>query len=76
VRPSEIGNAPVATRQVRQNLPARWVSQSGKSSVQRSRRIFNHLVNYLTESFEYANIFLQKLDLSVCFAGLPRIDNV
>jgi hypothetical protein len=43
---------------VRQDLPARWISQRGKSSAQRSRRIFNHLVNYLAESLQRANIFL------------------
>jgi hypothetical protein len=59
VRPGEVGNAPVAARQVRQNLPARGIGQRGKSSVQRSRRIFNHLVNYLAESLRRANIFLQ-----------------
>jgi hypothetical protein len=58
VRPSEIGNAPVATRQMRQNLPARWIGQRGKSSIQCSRGIFNHLVNYLAESFQRATFFL------------------
>jgi hypothetical protein len=58
MRPGEIGNARVAPRQVRQDLPARWISQRGKSSAQRSRRIFNHLVNYLAESLQRANIFL------------------
>jgi hypothetical protein len=47
VRLSEVGNAPVALSEVGQDLPARGISQRGKSSVQRSRRIFNHLVNYL-----------------------------
>src|SRR6266702_839182 len=76
VRPGEVGNAPVATRQVRQNLPARGIGQRGESFVQCSRGIFNHLVNYLAASFEYANLFLQKPDLSVCFTGLPTIDNM
>jgi hypothetical protein len=49
VRPGEVGDAPVAQRQVRQNLTARWIGQRGKSSVQRSRRIFNHLVKYLSK---------------------------
>ena len=64
MRPGEVGNAPVAPRQVRQNLPPRWISQRGESSVQRSRRILNHLVNYLAEALESANIFsdnMQKL---------------
>ena len=59
MRPGEVGNASVATRQVRQNLPARRIGQRGKSPVQRSRRIFNHLVNYLAESLRRANIFLE-----------------
>ena len=65
MRPGEVGNAPVATRQVRQNLPARGIGQRGKSSVQRSRRIFNHLVNYLAESLRRANIFLQFAEASI-----------
>jgi hypothetical protein len=81
VRPSEVGNAPVATRQVRQNLPARGIGQRCKSSIQCSRGIFNHLVNYLAASLQRATFFsydLQKPDLGVCFAGLPilkRIDD-
>ena len=31
--PGKIRNAPVAARQMRQNLPARWVGQRGESSV-------------------------------------------
>jgi hypothetical protein len=46
-------------RQVRQNLPARGISQRGKSAVQCSRRIFNHMVNYLAESLEGANTFFR-----------------
>jgi hypothetical protein len=41
-----------------ENLPARWIGQRGKSSVQRSRRIFNHLVNYLAALLQRANFFL------------------
>jgi len=58
MRPGEVGNAPVAPRQVCQNLPARGIGQRGKSSVQRPGRIFNHLVNYLATSSQRANIFL------------------
>ena len=57
MRPGEVGNAPVAPRQVGQNLPARGIGQRGKSSVQRPRSIFNHLVNYLATSSQRANIF-------------------
>jgi hypothetical protein len=57
VRPGELGNAPVPLCQVRQNLPARGISQGGKSSVQRSRRIFNHLVNCLAQPLQPASIF-------------------
>jgi hypothetical protein len=46
---------------MRQNLPARGISQRGKSSVQCSRRIFNHLVNYLAASLQRANIFCYNL---------------
>ncbi len=60
MRPGEVGNASVAARQVRQNLPARGIGQRGKSSVQRSRRIFNHLVNYLAASLQRANIFFLR----------------
>ncbi len=59
MRLGEVGNASVAARQVRQNLPARGIGQRGKSSIQCSRRIFNHLVNYLAESLRRANIVLQ-----------------
>src|SRR4029453_12472841 len=65
VRPSEVGNAPVTPRQVRQNLPAGWISQGGESFVQCSRRILNHLVNYLAKSFECANFFCRSL-ISAC----------
>ena len=82
MRPGEIGDAPVATRQVRQNLSARWIGQRGKSSIQCSRGIFNHLVNYLAAGLQPCKHFfvtLQKPDLGVCFAGLPilkRTDDV
>src|SRR5258707_199119 len=80
MRPGEVGNASIAARQVRQNLTARGIGQCSKSSVQCSRRIFNHLVNYLAESLRRANIFYnsQKPRLGVWFAGLPilkRIEN-
>ena len=68
MRPGEVGNASVAARQVRQNLPARGIGQRGKSSVQRSRRIFNHLVNYLAESLERANYFL-----TICRSREPTL---
>ena len=61
MRPGEVGNASVAARQVRQNLPARGIGQRGKSSVQRSRRIFNHLVNYLAESLRTCKHFFNNL---------------
>jgi hypothetical protein len=63
VRAGKVGDAPVAPRQMRQDLPARWISQRGKSSVQRFRRIFNHLVNYLAESPQRANIFLLRFGI-------------
>jgi hypothetical protein len=47
VGPGKIGNASVASRKVCKDLPAGRVSQRSKSPVQRSRRIFNHLVKYL-----------------------------
>jgi hypothetical protein len=50
MRLGEVGNASVATRQMRQNLTARGIGQRRKNSVQPSGRIFNHLVNYLAES--------------------------
>src|SRR5258707_11035657 len=61
VRPGEVGDAPVATRQMRQNLPARGIGQRGKSSVQCSRGIFNHLVNYLAASLQRATFFSYNL---------------
>ena len=63
MRSREIGHALVAPGQMRQDSPASWISQRGESLVQRSRRIFNHLVNYLAELMRRANIFgynLQK----------------
>jgi hypothetical protein len=38
-------------------MTARWIGKRGKSSAQRSRRIFNHLVKYLAQSFERAKHF-------------------
>src|SRR5215472_13589124 len=58
VRAGEVSNAPVAPGQVRQNLPTRRICQRGESSVQRSRGIFNHMVKYLAEPLQSANIFL------------------
>jgi hypothetical protein len=49
---------------VRQNLTARGMGQCSKSSVQCSRRIFNHMVNYLAESLQRANLFLQFVEAS------------
>src|SRR6266403_491362 len=65
VRPGEIGNAPVAPRQVRQNLPARGIGQRSESFVQCSRGIFNHLVNYLAASFEVQTFFCRS-PISAC----------
>ena len=75
---SEIGNASVAPSQVRQNLSARRISERSESSIQRGGRIFNHLVNYLTESSLCANIFLASRSRSrggVCLKRLclPRM---
>ena len=58
MRAGKVGNASVTPRQVRQNLPARRISQRGKSSVQPSRRMLNHLVKYLAEPLQRSNIFL------------------
>ena len=76
-----MGHALIAPGEVSENPPARRIRERGEGSIQLSGGIFNHLVNYLAESFECANIFynLQKPDLGLCFAGLPilkRIDNV
>ncbi len=57
MRSSEVGNTSIALSQVRQNLSARRISERSESSIQRGGRIFNHLVNYLTESSLCANIF-------------------
>jgi hypothetical protein len=58
VRPCEICHASVAPGEMGQDPPARWISQRGKSSVQCSRRIFNHLVNYLAELCNAQPFFL------------------
>jgi hypothetical protein len=47
--PGEIGNPPVAPRQVGQNPPTCGIGKRRKSSVQSFRRIFNHVVNHLAE---------------------------
>jgi hypothetical protein len=49
---------------MRKNLPARGISQCGKSSVQRSRRIFNHLVKYLAGVIATRKHFLQFVEAS------------
>jgi len=56
---------------MRQDAPACGISERGKSSVQTSGRIFNHLVNYLAALLQRANIFLKfaEPDFGVCFAG-------
>ena len=65
MRPGEVGNAPVAPRQVSQNLPARGIGQRGKGSVQCSRRIFNHLVNYFSSVIPNVQIFF----VAICGSG-------
>jgi hypothetical protein len=80
MRPGEVGNASVAARQVRQDPPTRGIGQRRKSPVQRSRNIFNHLVNYQQNDCDVQTFFWSLLqpDLGVCFAGLPilkRIEN-
>ncbi len=70
VWPREIGNAPVATCQMRQDAPPSWIGQGGESSVQRSRRIFNHLVNYVAELLQHANIFFATIFRSRQFAAI------
>ena len=74
-----MGDAFVATREMRQDAPPCRIGQGRESPIQCLWRIFNHLVNYLAESLKCVNIFLEEPDLGVCFAGLPilkRIDNV
>src|SRR5262245_12733317 len=62
VRAREVGHPPLAPRQVRQNPPARWISQCSESSVQRCRRIFNHLVNYLARIIATRKHFLHNFE--------------
>jgi hypothetical protein len=57
MRPGKIGHTSIASCEMRQNLPARWIGERSKSSVQCLGRIFNHLVNYLAEAIQRANIF-------------------
>ena len=58
MRPCEIGHAPVASGQMRQDSAASRISERSESLVQCSGRIFNHLVNYLAELLQRANILL------------------
>jgi hypothetical protein len=58
MRPCEIGDAPVAPGQMRQDSTASRISERSESLVQCSGRIFNHLVNYLAELLRRANILL------------------
>src|SRR4029453_2863020 len=51
----------IALGEMSQDTPASGVSQRGEGSVQCARIIFNHLVNYLAESLQRANIFLLRL---------------
>ena len=69
MRPGEIGDPPVTSCQVRQNLPARWIRQCGKSSVQCCGRILNHLVNYVAAVFKDAKHFFSQFAKAV---GLAR----
>ena len=54
-----MAHAFIAAREMREDVPARRIGQRREGSIQLSGGIFNHLVNYLAESFECANIFLQ-----------------
>jgi hypothetical protein len=47
----------MAAGEVREDLPAVWISQGSKSSIQCSRGIFNHLVNYVAARFPTCKYF-------------------
>ena len=58
-RRAEMGHSFRAAREMRKNAAPRRVGQSSKRAVQSRWRIFNHLVNYLTEVPGRANIFFK-----------------
>ena len=76
VRPCQVGHASAAPSQMRQDPPARRISQRGESSVQRCRRIFNHPVNYLACSFKRAKIFLLQFAEAAGSGRAPPLPSV
>src|SRR5436190_11086617 len=50
-----MGDAFVATREMRQDAPPCWISQGRESPIECLWRIFNHLVNYLTDIYRNAS---------------------
>ena len=61
---SQISDAAIAAGEVGQDAPTGRVGQGGERAIQGPRRIFNHLVKYITRPFECAKIFLQRADES------------
>jgi hypothetical protein len=64
-----MSDALIATGQMREDAPARWVGQRGKRAVQSLWRIFNHLVKYITASFALRK---QKIFVYADFPTLPK----
>jgi hypothetical protein len=55
----QMGHAFIATREMREDVPARWIGQRRERAIQCLRRIFNHLVNYLIDRFSTRKSFLE-----------------
>ena len=51
MRTCEVGDTPVTPRQMCQDMAPGRIGQGGERAIQRSGRMFNHLVNYLAQPF-------------------------
>jgi len=46
MRLGQMRDTSIASREMRQDAAASWIRQGSECAIQRSRRIFNHLVKY------------------------------
>jgi hypothetical protein len=61
MRPGEVRDALIAPREVSQDPTPRRIGERSEGSIQNPGRIFNHLVNHLSGSSDFANRFFQEL---------------
>ena len=61
MRTCQVGDTSVTPGQMRQDMAPGRIGQGGEGAIQCSRRILNHLVNYLARPFSCANTFFPSL---------------